>query len=214
MTHDPETIDRIVAEVLQQLGGPAAALDRSTAQQSAPTSMHLTEPVITAAALEQIASGAVVQIDPRAILTPSAHDIVRSRNLRISRENGRSSTGPSAVGSQESVQLCVVQSTAALDRVLAELAMPLTRESCPDVAAESLAIGIARHGTQVGVVFTEAVHRAAMLANRHEAVRAAAVSDRQAAQEARRQIRANLWCLNPEGRTYFELRNILRFLLN
>ncbi|MFQ5732730.1 MAG: RpiB/LacA/LacB family sugar-phosphate isomerase, partial [Planctomycetaceae bacterium] len=176
--------------------------------------VRLAQPVVTAAALERLDRGTIVHVEPRAILTPSAHDAVRSRDLQISRGITSSPAGAPAGGSREAVQVCVVQSTAALDRVLQESGVPVTRESCPDVAAETLANGIAREETHVGVVFAQAVHRAAMLANRNEAVRAAAVGDLQAAHEARRQVRANLWCLNADGRTDFELRNILRFLLH
>jgi hypothetical protein len=41
-------------------------------------------------------------------------------------------------------------------------------------------------------------------------VKAVAIRDAAEVHAVKRQLRANVWCLDPSGRTYFELRNVLK----
>jgi hypothetical protein len=91
--------------------------------------------------------------------------------------------------------------------------MPTARKellSCPDDAATFAISELSRGGFDGAIVFAKQTHRAACLANRHSAVKAVAVRDAAEVQAIRRQLRANVWCLDPSGKTYFELRNILK----
>jgi hypothetical protein len=54
------------------------------------------------------------------------------------------------------------------------------------------------------------MHRAACLANRNAAVKAVAVRDASDVRQVRKQLRANVWCVDPENKRWFELRNLMR----
>jgi hypothetical protein len=60
------------------------------------------------------------------------------------------------------------------------------------------------------VILAEQTHRAACLANRHERVKAVAVRDAGEMRAIRKQLRANTWCIDPSGRSWFELRSRLK----
>ena len=60
------------------------------------------------------------------------------------------------------------------------------------------------------IIFAEQTHRAACLANRHERVKAVAIQSAQEVKQIRRQLRANVWCLDPGARSFFELKTLLQ----
>ena len=60
------------------------------------------------------------------------------------------------------------------------------------------------------VVLSEYAEIIACRANRNERVRAAVISDRKQLELTRQHLGVNLVCINPNGRTFIELRNLLR----
>jgi hypothetical protein len=237
---DSTTIDRIVANVLQQLGakggGAPGPGDRSTIgpktlsrdpQGSAPAGtarIALDDRVITADLLAQTVNGAaVVTIAPKAILTPSARDFIRERGLRIDR--GAKSTqqavtaaaaGPGSAAPQDSTLnsqplLVVVRNTDAVSKLWGDLQATWSREllGCPDDAASLAIREIARGAAKTVVILAEQTHRAACLANRNSSVKAVAIRDAGEIALVRRQLRANVWCIDPTPKSWFELRNVL-----
>lgn len=198
-------------------GSPPAAGARIT----------LDDRVITADLLaERVNGAAVVGIRPKAILTPSARDFIKERGLRIDRAAPAASKSapspathapgaggpvaqPSTLNSQR--LLLVVRSTDAVVRWWADLQANWSREllSCPDDAASLAIREISRGAVQTAVILAEQTHRAACLANRSPAVKAVAVRDAGDVAVVRRQLRANVWCIDPTPKSWFELRNLL-----
>lgn len=225
---DDTLIDSIVAGVLDRLRGPSAptstppipktnggrprvAVPKQTPPRAASDPVVLSERVITEAVLQEKLSGAnAVRFSPKAILTPTARDYLRVNDIEWAYSTKAQSERKGSGGGTTAA--LIVRTTPAVDRVLADL-LPGARTEllgCPDDAAK-LAIGeIVRGGFDKAIVFAEQAHRAACLANRHEAVKAVAVRDAADVTAIRKQLRANVWCLDPTSRGYFELRNVVR----
>lgn len=220
-----ELIDAIVAGVLDRLRGPSAPSSSTTdATQTALATVKelpseselvvLSERVITEAVLEEKLNGAsVVQFAPKTVLTPTARDFLRVNKITWS----YSRSGGKAQRHNEAPQWAVIIVHAAhiVDRVVTDL-MPGTRREllgCPDDAANLAIAEIARGGFAKAIIFAEQTHRAACLANRHESVKAVAVRDAADALSIRKQLRANVWCVDPTNRGYFEVRNLVKAII-
>ena len=99
-----------------------------------------------------------------------------------------------------------------MERLWSDLQGAWRREllGCPDDAAKLAISAIARGETNTAVILAAQTHRAACLANRNEAVKAVAIRDAADVPVVRKQLRANVWCGDPSGRSWFELRNLMR----
>ena len=239
MAFDPSTIDHIVANVLKQLGTRSGAAPAATSSKAADTaavhsqrsgSIRIEERVITAELLAERVNGvATIDIGSKAILTPSARDFISQRGLRIDRGTkdtaqavSGSSPGPVSGGAVRPASaindkrlLIVVRNSDAVSRLWCDVQSAWTREllGCPDDAASLTIREIARGAVQTVVILAEQTHRAACLANRSPAVKAAAVRDAGDVAQVRRQLRANAWCIDPASRNWFELRNLFNAIL-
>lgn len=233
MSVDASTIDRIVANVLQQLGAkgsaaPAAKMSTTvgTAVLQRSGSVMFEERVITADLLSDRVNGAAtIGIGPKAILTPSARDFIKERGLRIDRvstaavqaspvssrepASGAAVDQPSTINHQP--LLVVVRNTDAVTKLWTDLQATWSREllGCADDAASLTIRELARGAVQTVVILAEQTHRAACLANRSPAVKAVAVRDAGDVALVRRQLRANVWCIDPTPKSWFELKNLI-----
>jgi len=233
-----EAIDRIVANVLSQIGTgtPVVAVQsapeviqntiaNAKAKTTLTNAVSLPGAVITAEDIHQVPVQSTVTVQPRAIVTPAAWDAIRDRQIHLQRgavETGsRSSnrdedrkTVPVTTISERLPLLVVVRSTPAAEQFWQGRSGSWRREwiGCPDDAAK-LAIGeICRGAAPYIVIFAEQIHRAACLANRDERVKAVAVRSAGEVKEIRKSLRANVWCLNPEGLSWFELKNLIQHI--
>jgi hypothetical protein len=216
---DDSLLDAIVAGVLDRLRGasaPAKAPVDATKARGAdaprsPEALVLSDRVLTEAILEEKLKGAkAVRFAAKAVLTPTARDYLRRNGVEWAYAT-KGAAGRKAMGDGPAAAL-VVRSTPTLARVIAEV-LPGSRTellSCPDDAAKLAVAEIARGGFARAVIFAGQTHRAACLANRHEAIKAVVVRDAAEVAAVRNQLRANVWCLDPTGRGYFELRNVVR----
>lgn len=215
---DEQLVDSIVAGVLDRLRGtparpPQASGGRQPPESPAVATPHsalLTDRVVTEAVLESKLNGAkTVRFSPKAVLTPTARDFLRINKIEWSVAE-RANASPSK--ETQSWAAVVVSATSAVERALADMLPTASREllSCPDDAATFAISELSRAGFDSAIIFAKQTHRTACLANRHSAVKAVAVRDAAEVQTVRRQLRANVWCLDPSGKTYFELRNILK----
>jgi hypothetical protein len=223
MTVSADTIDRIVANVMSQLRSSGDGEARPAPQlppASSPKIVTIPETVVTAEILETIASGSTVSVGPKAIVTPAGWDTVKARRLKIqrgaNRESGRIAgqsveTAP-ASGNGLPPLLIVVRSTPNVDQLWTDLSGRWNREllGCPDDAARLAISAICRGETLTVVILAEQVHRAACLSNRNDNVKGAAVTGPGDIKAVRKQLRANVWCVDPGQRSYFELKNIFR----
>jgi hypothetical protein len=228
MNIDSSTIDRIVTGVLNQLaGGADGAASGVTAEapsrRGRAEKVTITESVVTAQVLlAHVDSDGRIAIPDRAIVTPAAWDAARERGVEIVRtattaaKRGDAMTVPAKEqGKSAGVglpQLLVVHSTDALERVWENIRDGWRREllGCPDDAAALAMSAICRGETSTVVILATQTHRAACLANRNEQVKSVAIRDAGDVRAARKQLRANVWCLDPVGRSWFELRTLLR----
>jgi hypothetical protein len=214
---DEQLVDSIVAGVLDRLrrtSAPAQASGGRKSPESNPVATShtrvLSDHVITEAVLEAKLNGArTVRFSPKAVLTPTARDYLRINKIdwSVAEHATASATKPSKTWAA-----VIVSATSAVERSLADM-LPTARKellSCPDDAATFVISELSRGGFDGMIVFAKQTHRTACLANRHAAVKAVAVRDAAEVQAVRRQLRANVWCLDPSGKTYFELRNILK----
>ncbi len=218
MTVSTTTIDRIVANVLSQLS-PKGQRAESVVSQASSTatvqSIQITETVITAELLEKIPVGHAIQIPSKAIVTPAANDAIRERRLTIDRSNTaktkKSESGKQSLAGNSKLSIAIVRHTEAVRTAISELG-EFSEEllSCPDDAAKYAISEICRTGVGTVLIFVEQTHRAACFANRNEKVKAVVVNDTGDVRAVRKQLRANVWCLDPTDRSYFELKNVLR----
>lgn len=229
MNIDSSTIERIVAGVLKQLAGggesaprgPAAGTAEVPRRRGRAENVSITENVVTAQVLLAHANkDARIAVRDRAIITPAAWDAARERGVEIVRASAAEHSDAKRVpanGHREAAkttvpQLIVVQSTDAVERLWEDIRGGWRRElqGCPDDAAAQAISAICRGETSTAVILTTQTHRAACLANRNEKVKAVAVGDAGDVRTIRKQLRANVWCLDPSERSWFELRTLLR----
>ena len=215
---DRDLVDRIVKRVLRELGTqavdvrPVGDVAHAGSVNGDGNTVRLQDAVVTAALLADCTSrGCVLEVATKTVLTPSARDVVRSRGMTVRRiAAGESNEKHDRL--RNSAGCFIVDSTPALAQLLDDIGLCSRTFDCPDDAAEMAADSIEENaGTNV-VIFAGLVFRVAMLANRHAKVRAAAVSDAADVKAASKQIRPNVWCVEPCDRSYFELRTLMRLI--
>jgi hypothetical protein len=146
--------------------------------------------------------------------------LIRERGLTVQRGGAKAASIHTSVGAvpesgkSTSVKplLIVVRNAPAVDRLYEDLKSSWRREllGCPDDAAKLAISELTRGGAPLVVMLAEQTHRAACIANRSDAVKAVAVRDAADVPVVRKQLRANVWCVDPSGKSWFELRNLLR----
>ena len=203
MPVDSRLIERIVREVLTRLGTATTDVRgvNGTEQPAVLSDRVLTGDLLA----ERIGSATRIQISPDTLLTPTARDFVRHRKIDVVRvANNTQQTKPGCCAA------IIVDSTPALERLIEDENLNASTNDCPDNAAEAAVNVIARGGNTSALLFAAWTHRCAMLANRHDRARAAVVNDASEIAPIRKLMRANIWCIDPAERSYFELRNIKR----
>jgi len=181
----------------------APAVVAPRAPLAASHEVRISERVITGELLRRLAVGAVVQISPKALLTPSARDAVASLKLQVVRE---SATGPTTAGRQTSWLVLSAQPGTALDSALpgwktAGGRVELRRTATPAETAEQ-AIGALCRGEAQGVlVLSPEPEWIACLANRNDRVRGASVATAAALSRLSAGLKFNLLAVDGRGLT-------------
>ncbi len=223
---DDNLLDAIVAGVLGRLREAAAPVTASAGRQPpeaktenapktrsadaprSPEPLRLPDRVLTQAILEAKLNGAqAVRFAPKAVLTPTARDFLRTRGIDWAYGTAAEPTSTAAAWAA-----IVVRHAPGVDQALQDHLPGARREllGCPDDAAKLAIAEIARGGFAKALIFAGQTHRAACLANRHPAVKAVAVRDAAEVAAVRTQLRANVWCVDPGGRGRFELKNLVK----
>ncbi len=235
MNTDTHTIDRIVAGVLNQLSADGNGVrgdvttEGDVSREATPIATErestvINEHVITAdVLLDALNDGASrIVVAERAIVTPAAGDVARERGVEIVRSGDRfperrfaahlKCTSKQDAVAAMPLRLIVVRSTDAVDRLCENLHPKWEREllGCPDDAAAFAISAVCRGDAAAVVILAEQAHRVACLSNRNESINAVAVSEIGGIRNIKQQLRANVWCVDPTGRSWFELRNLLR----
>jgi hypothetical protein len=181
--------------------------------------VELAETVVTADVVsEQVGSAGTIAIPKSSIITPAAWDVIRELGLEVQRPAHRSAGGSKSASADAKTRasgnrlLIVIRHTDAVDRLWQDLQSSWRREllGCPDDAAKLAISEISRGETAVVVILAEQSHRAVCLANRHERVKAAAIRDAAEVKLIGKQLKCNVWCIDPCGKSWFELRNVFR----
>lgn len=177
---------------------------------------QLTDSVITADVLaEKVAVGSRIVVGARAIVTPSARDWLRHNNVELI--HGASATGATSSVENQSDRLVITHSVSqTIDRVLDDAGRPANggwnRKSVgsADEAANKAIGELRREVARLIVVLTDEPEVVACLTNRNEKVKAAVVADAAAVARVKTGLNGNVFVIDPTGRSFFELRNILR----
>jgi len=177
--------------------------------------------VVTAQELQRQLNGHREVIVPaRAIVTPSALDHLRSGGIRLSRDGADSSPRPQPTThtwgfAQDRPHAEVKAAVQAVGRegiALKELTSQGNGDPCG--WARGVAECIVRGECQGGVLFCNDAGLACCVANKVPGLRAVAVCTVTQAARGRRGLAANLAAVEMPGRTFFEIRQILRTLCN
>ena len=179
-----------------------------------PAAIELLFPVITADVLEQsVRAGQSVRIGRHSILTPSARDWLNSKRTSWSRQD--KAVGGVAGGQRARWQVIlqtVTPTVRSLQDGLRRLADGWKVEIVGQpLEAAVLATSLVSTAECDGVViFTEQAELIACKANRNDRVRAAVMQNPKQWEHVVRSLGANVVCISPIGRTFIELRNLLR----
>lgn len=223
MMLDARQIERIVTQVLEQLQTPAAPA-RSMAAAPTPVAsvpeakpaasdagVLIADQIITQDVLAAVPPGTRrVRIAPRAIITPSARDALRTRNIEFVRDTGSSAS--SAVVRWQLLQTVAVPQ---VDKLTAEATSTGTAWDrrllgLPAEAARQGVSALCRAEAAGVLVLSSEPELVVCLANRNDKVRAAVASGPACVTRIRKSLGANLLAINPAGHSYFELKNLLR----
>lgn len=214
MTADNDLIEQIVANVLAELQ-PAAAKVRAPVEQSLASSqpsshaIELDAAVITADVLEErVRKGQSLRIGNRAILTPSARDWLAQRKIAWTRSSGASTA---QAHSAARWQLIITTATPAVGNLRQELAGWKTDLlGTPQEAAEQATRAICTGESDGVLALCRAADVVACLANRNPKVRAAVLRSTADLSDLASQLDPNLLVVNPQQKSFVELRNIVR----
>lgn len=204
---------------VSQQAGPAAG----AATAPLPTSLRLDDRVVTQAVLEQTLAEhphvRTLRLPAKAVITPSARDLLKKQALEVVRENSAHSPANAAASL-----------AAAPWQVLISQAAPQALSALKSLRSAGLAwqqqlSGSAAEATRQGVgalcrceaagviVLTGEPERVVCQANRQVRVRAAAVQDAAQWSTMQRTLGANFVALAPGTKSVYELQSLLRAIL-
>ncbi len=213
---DNNLIEQIVANVLAELQ-PTPAVRTPVAPASPPLPSRKTEtsvveldlPVITADLLaERVRPAQSVRIGRRSILTPSARDWLGTRKVPWSRLNAGAVAGTTQAVRWQLVLTTVTPVVSTLRQSLSGWKTELlgTPREAADYGIRAICTGEAD-----GVLAVcGAAETVACLANRNPKLRAAVLSTAVELSSLVKQLGPNFLAVNPQGKSFMELRNLLR----
>lgn len=221
MQFSEELVNQVVANVLSTLtreGQGKTATGSVPALKPTDNSIELTEKVITADLLAEKARGAAsISVAAGSLLTPSAKDYLRE--FRISVNQTSASKAPAAKQGTPWRAIVLNNSLAvenALSTIEQQTGVSWSRElsSSLEESVKEAISSICRADATGVVLFVSAAEKAACLANRNEKVCAAAVQDVNHLRSVITQMNPNLICVNPEQKSFMELRNLMKVFVN
>lgn len=211
-----ELVNQVVADVLSTLsrqGQVTQTAGSGMAQTRNSSSVILSEKVITADLLVEKAKGqTVIGVTAGAILTPSAKDYLREHKVEIQRAT-TASTKTKQGGTWRAIVLSragVVEQ--ALTNIEQQTGASWSQELAGslDEAVQGAVSSLCRADAAGVVLFVSAAEKAACLANRNQKICAAAIQDVNHLRTVVSQMSPNLVCVNPEQKSFIELRNLMK----
>lgn len=183
--------------------------------ETQPGPVEVLATVITADLLEKsVRPGQTVRVARRSIITPSARDWLNSKRVVWSRQDRSAevaTTGAARAKWQVLLQT-VTPTVKALQDGIRRLADGWKIELVGQpIEAAALATSLVSTAECDGVViFTDHAELIACKANRHDRVRAAVIDNAKQWEHVTRTLGANVVCISPIGKSFIELRNLLR----
>ena len=219
---DQALIDQIVSNVLAQLQpAPARPVENPTSRPAERTvpklvGVELTAAVITADLLAgSRVAGQPLRIGRRSILTPSAKDWLNSNKVawtRIGTDGTSAGAGPFQGARWKLIVHTVTPAVRSLREAL--LRSPegwkLELVGQPQEASALAVSAICTADSDGVIVLSAFAEVIACRTNRNDRVRAAVIADRKQLELTRQHLGANVVCVNPQERTFVELKNLLR----
>lgn len=205
-------IDDIVREVMARLNGDATSKPTPQAGHTNTDELRLTGRVITTAELDgQLDGVRRVLLAAKSVLTPSARDLLREKQIEIAVVN------KSEIGTKHRLVIGVAESNydvAALARSIEQEGTPVEQLAQTGVVSvvDEMCDAVGKGG-QLGLLLTSQAAVGACLANRQRGVRAAACSEPAAVASAVDSLGLNFLVLRPVGHSFFQLRQAVREFL-
>lgn len=205
-------IEQIVANVLQQLQPTSTARPASVPPTSTTTETWLDLPVITAETLQhKVQPGQRLQIAAHAVLTPSARDWLKAHGVIWQRASRTAGDGrPSGI--RWFLVGTMTPATRSLVQVLPREFPDWTGQPCTPLQqlVEAAVQGLSTGAAEWVVAVSDQAAAVACRANRQSAVRAAVVSHAAEIPKLVEAMGVNLVVIDPQGKSFVELRNVLR----
>ncbi|MBX3414447.1 MAG: hypothetical protein KF708_17305 [Pirellulales bacterium] len=205
-------IERIVRDVLARLQGNGAAEKQAPAVKAEEPNdngerLVLHERVVSVATIvDRLTNKRAVVVPATAIVTPATRDLLWDRGISLVRQAPRKP--PAQLGLRRVVGVAETNDEpTGLLAGLKEEVQQVSRVGLVGVVDE-IVDQVARGGA-IGVLFTDAADAALCLANRTSGVRAVLARSANLARQARASLAANLFVIEPKGKSLFELRQIV-----
>lgn len=219
-----ELVQRVVAEVLSQLSARSAAAPAVAPVRSGEVvsevsaAIAITDRVVTEKLLADRLSGKAIQrlaICPKAIVTPSARDWLRTNRIDWHRNTAEVSLDPAKPVTKWNVILlsttsAVVQAVEDVEKQSFGKTWKREAVITADQAVSSATKALNQDGVRGVVIFARQAEVVTCKACRNERINAAVVNDAGGVAELKTIMNLNLMVVNPEGKGFFEIQNLLR----
>ncbi len=222
---DEKLVESIVGEVMHRLR-PVSQPVRAAVAPARPSPLApqpsatfaVTDRVVTAELLASRLNGqkwAKVAICPKAVITPSAFDYLRTHKIVWHRNTAEAAPNPNKPMARWKA-LIVTATPNVLQAIEHTESQTLGKQWSHELLggvdeAISAAMSAINRGEASGLaVFADHAELIACRANRSERVNAAVVSDVQLIPALKQYMNLNLMVVRPSERSFFELRNLLK----
>jgi hypothetical protein len=205
MNHDPETIRRLVAEVIARLGAaatspaPTPVAGSSYGQPQASSGVAVVDKVVTLAALERLPAGtARIVVAATAVVTPSAREHARDAGIEIVRGQA---TPSSAAPPRPFIIAHADCGGDAAGRCAAIVRTIPSAQQLPATGLTDVVAALATHASRDGaraILLAGRPAVAVVLANRSAGLRAVTARDAAGLLAAAAECRANLLVVDPK----------------
>ena len=212
---DSEFIDQVVRDVLKRIdfgdarSGKNNRTDSQPVKATSEVATRLSNSVLTEDILKGLKLTRQVFVSERTILTPSARDYLRRKNITWSRTNG----SQSGLSEQESARWSVLLLNDAprIQPVIKDMQnVSLELVSSNSEAVAQTISKICRASASGVLICTENVYEVACRVNRQPKVRAAVVSSPEEVRATQTQIQANVFCIHTKPVPLYTVRNLIR----
>ncbi len=216
---DSQMVDQIVRDVLERIAANGVrTLDPKPSDVKEPSAPAtevtiFSDPVLTEELLRsRVQQASRIEISKGTILTPSARDFLRLEKIQWTRSSANTSHG--IVASSNEWSLLILNDAQRVKSIAKDLNDCRSELVGSNSEAVSFAVSKICRASNCGVVVcSEKSFEVACRSNRNSKVRAVVVNKAEDVEVARKQIDANVFCINPVSMPFFVLRNLLKLVM-